>query len=148
MPGPLNYTTKVPASRTMSEVSNLLVANGVNAIATTYEATEVTGLRFQFQGQTFDLPVNVDAMHRCLLAADQAGALKGTRPDRARWTRREHAERVAWRVIKDWLEAQIALVNAEQATLDEVMLPYLITGSGRALREDYRDRLALEARRG
>jgi hypothetical protein len=39
-----------------------------------------------------------------------------------------HASKVAWRVIKDWLAAQIALIESEMATLDEVMLPYLIVG--------------------
>jgi hypothetical protein len=147
MAGPLNYTTKVPATRTVAEVSDLLVAHGVNAVAVTYADRERVGLRFAFRGESFDLPVNIEAMHRCLRAADGQGRLKGTGPDRARWTKREHAERVAWRVIKDWVEAQMALVAAEQATLDEVMLPYLITRTGRALREDYRNQLALEAPR-
>ena len=46
----------------------------------------------------------------------------------------EQAAKVAWRIAKDWLEAQSALIDAQLATLDEVMLPYLIDGnSGKTL---------------
>lgn len=37
---------------------------------------------------------------------------------------REQAARVAWRIIKDWIEAQLAIVEAEQAEMVEVFLPY------------------------
>lgn len=36
------------------------------------------------------------------------------------------AARVAWRIAKDWLEAQSALIDAQLATLDEVMMPYMV----------------------
>jgi hypothetical protein len=31
---------------------------------------------------------------------------------------------VAWRIIKDWVEAQLAIVEAEQVELVEVFLPF------------------------
>ena len=31
---------------------------------------------------------------------------------------------MAWRIIKDWIEAQLAIVEAEQAEMVEVFLPY------------------------
>ena len=36
----------------------------------------------------------------------------------------EQASRVAWRIVKDWIEAQAAIVEAEQAEVVEVFLPY------------------------
>ena len=36
----------------------------------------------------------------------------------------EQAARVARRIVKDWIEAQLALVEAEQAEMVEVFLPY------------------------
>lgn len=36
------------------------------------------------------------------------------------------AERIAWRNVKDWIAAQVALVEAEQATMDELFLPKLV----------------------
>jgi hypothetical protein len=59
----------------------------------------------------------------------------------------EHAERVTWRIIKDWVEAQMALIRTEMVTLDQVMLPYMVDiTSGRTIFELYRDQqLALPA---
>ncbi|MCH8134806.1 MAG: hypothetical protein IIB77_02370, partial [Proteobacteria bacterium] len=37
---------------------------------------------------------------------------------------REQASRVAWRIIKDWLRAQLAIIETEQAEMVEVFLPY------------------------
>ena len=45
------------------------------------------------------------------------------------------AARVAWRIIKDWLEAQLALVSAELADLEQVFLPYAQNGAGVTLYE-------------
>lgn len=47
----------------------------------------------------------------------------------------KQAERIAWRNVKDWIAAQIALIEAEQATMDELFLPYLIGKDDRTLYE-------------
>ena len=49
----------------------------------------------------------------------------------------EQAERVAWRILKDWLEAQLALVQTEMVSLDCVMLPYMQADDGRTVYELY-----------
>ena len=43
------------------------------------------------------------------------------------------AEAIAWRICKTWLEAQITLINLEQAKLEEVFLPYLVMPSNKTL---------------
>ena len=45
----------------------------------------------------------------------------------------EQAERIAWRNVKDWIAAQIALVETEQATMDELFLPKLVDQNERTL---------------
>lgn len=42
----------------------------------------------------------------------------------------EQAERVAWRIIKDWVEAQMAILESEMVTIDEVFMPYMIDSHG------------------
>lgn len=45
-----------------------------------------------------------------------------------------------WRVIKDWLEAQIALIDAGMVEAEQVMLPYLIVDeTGQTLYQRYLD---------
>lgn len=50
----------------------------------------------------------------------------------------EQAARVAWRIAKDWLEAQAALIDAQLASLDEVMLPYMVDAAGQTMYALYR----------
>jgi hypothetical protein len=136
---PLNYSTTIPAKRTVGECTDLLAEAGADAIGLTYEgprsARVPTGLRFQIMTpagpQSFVMPVNIDAVAKLLAGALERGELfrKGGLP-LSRYATREHAVMVAWRIIRDWLEAQLAIIDAEMVTLDQVMLPYLQVEGG------------------
>lgn len=141
----LNYTTKIPATKTIGEVQELLAKHGANRISVDYEDGRPAGLTFVLPTphglRFFTLPVDVTAMHRLLLAEDDAGRLRSSGMSAANRRSIEHAERVAWRVIKDWLAAQLALVATRMATIDQVMLPYLHTNAdGVTLYAAYRER--------
>jgi len=45
----------------------------------------------------------------------------------------DHAYRVAWRNIYDWVDAQFALIETDQATLPQVFLPYIVTGNNETM---------------
>lgn len=47
----------------------------------------------------------------------------------------DQAIRVAWRVIKSWVQAQMALVEINMATIPQIFLPYSIMRDGRTLAE-------------
>ena len=49
------------------------------------------------------------------------------------------AERIAWRVCKLWLDAQITHINLDQAKPQEVFLPYLVMPNNRTLYETMED---------
>lgn len=137
----LNYRTEVPIQRTLNQVHDILVKGKARAVATEYDADgKPTALAFEvntpFGYRNFVLPVNAGAVHQ---------VLNRQRVDR-RYQTMDHAHRVAWRILKDWIEAQLAIVATEMVTLDQVMLPYLRTENGATLYERYRDRqLTLEA---
>ena len=38
---------------------------------------------------------------------------------------RDQAARTAWRTIKDWIDAQMALVAVEMVKVEEIFLPYV-----------------------
>jgi len=136
----LNYTTAVPVARTTAEMQALLGKSGADAVAVMYEDGKPVGMSFSLAtpgGQrTFNLPVDVGAVQKLLTAQKRSHSRVDDRP--------AQAERVAWRIVKDWLASQLALIEAQMASLDEVMLPYLVTAPNRTLRDDWRDRLALE----
>ena len=50
---------------------------------------------------------------------------------------RAQAERTAWRNVRDWVLAQIALVESCDAEMDEVFLPYLMDEDGNTLYQAY-----------
>lgn len=141
----LNYTTAVPADRTISECQRLLGRHGAAAVAVHYDqGGRADGMSFTLRTvhgeRSFALPVDVAAMRGLLLTQERDGAFKTSRKSAGTFSSPDHAERVAWRVIKDWLEAQLALIDAQMATLDQVMLPYLHVEPGRTLYEAYRAR--------
>lgn len=137
----LNYTTKVPAARTMSQVQGLLVEAGARSIMTDYDDVgRALGIAFSIQTahgmRQYLLPVRSECVE---------GVLRRDRVQPAFQTP-EHAERVAWRIVKDWLEAQLAIIQTEMVTLDQVMLPYMSDGRGHTVYELYLDQqLALPA---
>jgi hypothetical protein len=142
--GPLKYTTAVPVSRTVAEVQEMLVAHGADAVGLRYSDGQPVGIQFTLatpQGaQAYALPVEVDAVHKLLIQHVEAGGIRGGM-SRATASSRPHAARVAWRVLRQWLEAQLAMIEAQMVRLDQVMLPYMIADrTGRTLYELYRER--------
>ena len=47
----------------------------------------------------------------------------------------DQARRVGWRIIKDWLEAQMALNSLNMVKIQEIFLPYIIGIDGKTLYE-------------
>lgn len=120
----LNYTTSIEVSKTMGEIQSALARRGVTRISTLYDdAGLAAGLGFTMKTdygmRDFELPVRTDGV----LAAMK----NDPKVNRSACTPAQ-AARVAWRITKDWLEAQSALIDAQLATLDEVMMPYMVAG--------------------
>lgn len=142
---PLNYSTTIAASRTVSQCQELLAAAGAKAVAVMYERKEPTGLSFRLNAgdrgswgtRDFVLPVNLDGVGRMLAAMLQDDPPHVSRSELTRIGTRQHAVNVAWRVVRDWLEAQLAIIAAGMASIDEVMLPYLEVSPGETLYQRY-----------
>lgn len=137
----LNYTTKINVHKTVAEMQKMLADQGAARVGVEYADGRPVGVSFGLDTphgpRSFTLPVNAAAMQALLIAKDRAGELRsGSRADR---TSLEQAERVAWRVVKDWLAAQLALVATEMVRLDEIFLPYLHVDGNRTLYDQYRD---------
>lgn len=144
--GPLNYTTTIDALNSVGECTMLLVKHRASAIGTTYADGKPTGLTFQIETvhgiRQYSLPVNIDGTFKAL----EQGRRRGSVPPR--FATREQAERVAWRVLKDWLAAQLALIEAGVAEMQQVMLPYMHIEKGTTVYQAFLEneqRLALEA---
>lgn len=127
----LNYTTKVDVYTTLGAIQGQLVKHGAKKIMQDYDDEGcITSLSFLIETPSgfrgIRLPANVDAVHAVLLR-------QKIKCDR------EQAERVAWRIVKDWIEAQMAILESEMVQMDEIFLPYMINGSGQTLFQAYRN---------
>ncbi len=130
-----NYTTDIPVERTTAEIQKILAQNGARGIALEYdEAGTIKDIFFKIKLNHKELPFRLPAK-----AERVYQALWGEKPE---WehTRygegwKQQAQRIAWRICKTWLEAQITLINLEQAKIEEVFLPYLIMPGNKTLFE-------------
>lgn len=130
--GILNYTTTVDPGRTAVECIEILTRHGARHVALSVgEDRMPDGLEFvistPFGPRQYALPVNIGGTHKALLKA-----WRDRRIDR-RFTSEDQAKRVGWRVLKDWLEAQLALYEAGVLDLPQIMLPYMKVDAHRTL---------------
>ena len=130
-----NYSTTIAATKTAGEIMGLLGAKGARQISTVYDSFgNLTGMSFvlvtEYGPQEFALPVRVEGMLAAMKRDREVPRSKCTP---------EHATKVAWRTAKDWLAAQIALVEAGLATVDEVMMPYALMAGSQTAYEAMRE---------
>lgn len=126
------YSTTVNASKTAAEVSAMLAKRGASRIMTEYgDGGRAIGLSFEIRAEYgtrgFELPIRAE------------GVLATLKRDRAekRYLTIEQAEKVAWRLVRDWLRAQLALIDAGSVSLDEVFFPWMIAGERGTMHEIY-----------
>ena len=129
-----NYTTKVPANRSIQQIQDMLVAHGARGILMEYErgTGRIEALKFilSIQGQDvpFALPVEWKRFQAVLKE-------QGVR----RWDDEEYCYRVAWRNIRDWVDAQMALFETQIVELEQIFLPYAVTKDGQTFYEKVMD---------
>jgi hypothetical protein len=127
--GILNYTTQVPVQRTVAQIQGILVSHGAKSIMINYtDSKEPESLSFMVrtpQGDLpFRLPANVKAVEKIMFKEHLKGYRKEGQP-----------ARVAWRILKDWVEAQMAILEADMVTMEQVFLPYMITKDNKTVYE-------------
>lgn len=127
----LNYSTTVDCYKTISEIQQILTkANATKIIVDNKNGLPV-GLTFSInwndQLVCFALPCNYQGV---------LAELKRTRGVPKKFLNDEQALRISWRILKDWVAAQLAIVAANLATLPQVFLPYAIHKNGNTLYEN------------
>ena len=127
----LNYTTKVDVYTTIGAIQGCLVKHGARKIMQDYNSEgKPQALCFaidtKFGMRGIKLPANVDAVHKVLTS-------QKVKCDR------EQAERVAWRILKDWVEAQMAILESQMVQMDEIFLPYMVAKEGLTTYELYKN---------
>lgn len=124
-----NYTTTIDVHKSLGEIQEALASHGARKIMVDYdEAGQPVGVAFGIETHMgpmgFLLPANIPGV-RSVFSRQKVKASPG------------QAERTAWRNVRDRIMAQIAIIEAGQASMDEVFFPYLTDKNGRTLYELY-----------
>lgn len=123
-----NYTSGVPVSRTMARIEEVLVSGGASNIMKDYRNGVVDAVCFVVHEPATNkrmavrLPANVDAVYEALRTAvkrPRSGTLEKLK---------DQASRTAWKLMQDWVEVQISLIQMNQAEFLQVFLPYVWDG--------------------
>lgn len=125
-----NYTTSIPAVQTVGEIQGILAAHGARKVMLDYgDNGTVTAITFALDCGDVKQAYRLEARPHGVLAAM---AKSKTKCDGVQ------AEKIAWRNVKDWIAAQVALVETEQATMDELFLPNIVGHNDQTLYEAYK----------
>ena len=127
-----NYTTSIAAAKTLSEIQQLLASKGASGIQIDYAAGLPVALTFAITVNGRQIAFRLPSRHEGVLKA-----LKRDPKVRPSLKTDDQALRVSWRIIKDWVTAQLAIIEADLATLAEVFLPYAVGNDGRTVYEQF-----------
>lgn len=135
----LNYTTKIEAAKTVAEIQKILALHGAKSILIDYgDDGLIEALAFRVltpHGEIgIRLPIQPDAVLRVLTQQSRLGKVPKS------FVNQPQAVRVAWRIVKDWVEAQMAILETEMVKMEQIFLPYVITPNGQTLYEVFEEK--------
>jgi len=118
-----NYTSIVPAAISISKIEQCLVEFGATDISKKYSEDKIcTGIVFRLIVNNiplfFKLTAKSDACFRVLYAE-----YKKPNPE-IKSKCKMQADRTAWKIISDWVDIQLSMIQLEQAELLQIFLPY------------------------
>jgi len=124
-----NYTTTIAPEKTIAEIEANLSMHGASDIHKQYDGRgNVVAITFGINTEhgfiPFRLPAKPEAVRQILMDEKEKRQLnipKKTASDIS------HARRVTWRIIKDWIDAQIALIEMNMVKIEEVFMPYMLS---------------------
>jgi len=122
-----NYTSSVPIERTIMRIEQALTKAGACGILKDYQQARLMAISFRVQLPTgrmvsVRLPANADAVYATLRQA-----IKRPRPGTLAKLR-EQSDRTAWKLMQDWVEVQLSLIEMQQVEFLQVFLPYVWDG--------------------
>ena len=133
-----NYTSTVPVIRSINNIEDRLVSANALHIAKTYEGNKPVGIIFQIiqndVPMTFKLPAKIDLAYKYFVKRKRAELDKTARGRTMKISQsaleklRLQAERTAWKILSDWVDIQVSLIELEQADPIELFLSQAFDG--------------------
>lgn len=116
-----NYTTTVPASKSIANIEKLLVQFGSKNIMKEYgPAGNVAAISFIIETDGMKLPFKLPAkVQECYVW------LKKKRPQSGDKVLLDQAEHIVWKILYEWVHIQLSMLEPKQAEVLELFFPYL-----------------------
>jgi hypothetical protein len=122
-----NFSTSIDADKTVMEIEKMLTKFGARKILKDYDADgRLTGLAFTVETPNGEMPIKLPAKVEKIEQVFKVQASKKLLAHKyfgGEWAK-EQATRTAWRTLKDWIDAQFALISIEMVKVEEIFLPY------------------------
>lgn len=122
-----NITTNIAPEKTIMEIEQILARFGAKAILKQYEGRFPIGICFQLETEggliPFKLPMKIEQARMIIIQA--VNERKLVRKFKWEPLLTEKALMVGWRIIKDWIYAQLSLIEMNYAQAIEIFLPYI-----------------------
>ena len=125
--------TRVSYEKTVNEIQKHLIKAGAKKIVFDYDDAQLPfNITFSYptkQGNIlFSLPIRFQGINNILVKQKISFRTGDLQPINT-----------AWRIMKDWIISQLAIVDAQMAELPEVFLPYAVTKTGETLYDKMKD---------
>lgn len=139
-----NYTSDVPVSQTIYRIEQVLIKCGVSGIMKEYGSAvgDIVAITFKIELEKDNpmvvrLPVSKEKALEALWQDYVGGDKLDANGETVHWSSRKRkkkgdfkaqAERTAWKIVQDWVEVQMSMIQMKQADFREVFLPYAWDG--------------------
>lgn len=127
-----NTYSNTPAENSVRIVEKALVKAGAVGMQYQYDQGRISAVRFVLKMQDrkvgFALPVDWRSFQAVL-----------QRENIGRWRDEDYCYRVAWCCIKDWVLAQLALLETQMVELPQIFLPFAVDKNDVTLYEQVKE---------
>ena len=120
----MKYTTSVDIEKTIGEIEKLLAKAGATHIFKQFHDGVPVSVAFRLQLGKNNIAFKLPMREEKIVQVFKNAVSKRELPKRY-WSDYDQARRTGWRIIKDWLSAQIALLEIEMVKPTEIFLPYM-----------------------
>ncbi len=123
-----NYSSEIPASRSISMLEDVLIKAGCEEIRKIYADKMTIGIFFVLPVANMKLTFNMES--KTMAVYSKMTATYQNSPNAAqRESTLKQAERCAWKNLYELVQLQLDMIFLDQVEVLQVLLPYLTDGS-------------------
>ena len=127
------------STATFQKIQDVLALHGASKIMFDYDNGIATCISFQIiidnNPVSFRLPALIENVTQIMYGGRFRGRKKNGNILVITDSQREQAFKTGWANIRDWIDAQMALIETKQVQLFQVFLPYAVTSTGETIYE-------------